>query len=87
MSLISRRAILEGLLLNGLSTGVARAQTRTLSTPRPLARDAVTHDWPALLGPTHNAISTETRLSRHLPPPLIWAPRPFMTCGMASRPL
>ena len=72
MSLISRRAILEGLLLNVLSTGVARAQTRTLSTPRPLARDAVTHDWPALLGPTHNAVSTETRLSRQLPPPLIW---------------
>ncbi len=40
--------------------------------PRPLAADAVTHDWPSFLGPTHNAVSTETRLSRALPPPLVW---------------
>ena len=40
--------------------------------PKPLAKDAVTHDWTAFLGPTHNAISTETKLSRRLPPPLVW---------------
>ena len=45
---------------------------RVRSKPRPLAKDAVTHDWPAFLGPTHNAVSTETKLSRRLPPPLIW---------------
>src|SRR5262245_4352888 len=45
---------------------------RVRSTPRPLAKDAVTHDWTAFLGPTHNAVSTETKLSRRLPPPLIW---------------
>jgi outer membrane protein assembly factor BamB len=32
----------------------------------------VTGDWPSFLGPTHNAVSTETKLSRKLPPPLIW---------------
>lgn len=40
--------------------------------PRPLAPDARTHDWTSFLGPTHNAVSTETRLSRTLPPPLVW---------------
>ena len=40
--------------------------------PRPLAAGAVTHDWPSFLGPTHNGVSTETRLSRVLPPPLVW---------------
>ena len=72
MSLISRRAIFEGLIGNVLGTRPVFAQTRILSKPKPLAKDAVTHDWTAFLGPTHNAISTETRLSRTLPPPLIW---------------
>ncbi len=40
--------------------------------PRSLASDAVTHDWTSFLGPTHNGVSTETRLSRTLPPPLVW---------------
>ena len=40
--------------------------------PRPLAADAVTHDWTSFLGPAHNGVSTETRLSRTLPPPLVW---------------
>ena len=69
---ISRRAILTGLVGNVLATRFLSAQTRILSKPKPLAKDAVTHDWTAFLGPTHNAISTETRLSRALPPPLIW---------------
>ena len=69
---ISRRAILKGLVGNVLATRFLSAQTRILSKPKPLAKDAVTHDWTAFLGPTHNAISTETRLSRTLPPPLIW---------------
>jgi outer membrane protein assembly factor BamB len=37
-----------------------------------LPAGAVTHDWPSFLGPSHNATSTETRLSRTLPPPLVW---------------
>jgi outer membrane protein assembly factor BamB len=71
-SLISRRAILTGLAGSVLGARFASAQTRLLSKPKPLAEDAVTHDWTAFLGPTHNAMSTETRLSRTLPPPLIW---------------
>src|SRR5688500_10276902 len=72
MTLISRRAILQGLIANLLRTPPVFGQTRVLSKPKPLAKDAVTHDWTAFLGPTHNAVSTETRLSRTLPPPLIW---------------
>src|SRR6187431_3027921 len=75
MSLVARRVILKGLtglLGNVLGTRFLFAQTRILSKPKPLAADAVTHDWTAFLGPTHNAMSTETRLSRTLPPPLIW---------------
>jgi len=40
--------------------------------PKPLAKDAVTSDWPSFLGPSFNAVSTETKLSRKLPPPLVW---------------
>jgi len=72
MTLISRRAIFEALIVNVLGTLPVFGQTRVLSKPKPLAKDAVTHDWTAFLGPTHNATSTETRLSRNLPPPLIW---------------
>jgi outer membrane protein assembly factor BamB len=32
----------------------------------------MTHDWAAFLGPSHNAVSAETMLSRKLPPPLVW---------------
>jgi outer membrane protein assembly factor BamB len=72
MSLVSRRAILTGLVSNALLTRLGFAQTRNLSKPKPLAPDAITHEWTGFLGPTHNAISTETKLSRKLPPPLIW---------------
>src|SRR5688500_10558684 len=72
MSLISRRAIFQGVLVNVLTTGLPGAQTRIRAKPQPLAHDAVTHEWTAFLGPTHHAISTETRLTRTLPPPLIW---------------
>ena len=63
---MSRRAILQALTVNALATRLASAQTQVVSKAKPLARDAVTHDWTAFLGPTHNAISTETRLSRKL---------------------
>jgi outer membrane protein assembly factor BamB len=72
MTLMSRRAILQGLLVNAIGARFVSAQTRSLSKPKPLAGDAVTHDWTAFLGPTHNAISTETRLSRQPLPPLVW---------------
>ncbi len=68
---ISRRAVFQALIARALS-GTARGQTRVHMKPRPLAKDAVTHDWVSFLGPSHNAVSTETRLSRMFPPPLIW---------------
>jgi outer membrane protein assembly factor BamB len=46
--------------------------------PKPLAPGAVTHDWTSFLGPTHNAISTETKLLHEWPkpgPPLVWEMR------------
>jgi outer membrane protein assembly factor BamB len=72
MSLISRRAILKSAVGSALLSRFVFAQARSLSKPKPLASEAVTHDWTAFLGPTHNAVSTETKLSRQLPPPLVW---------------
>lgn len=46
--------------------------------PAPLASDAVTHDWRSFLGPSHNAMSSETRLRIPWPeegPPLVWEMR------------
>ena len=48
---------------------------RVHAEPKPLARDAAVHDWAAFLGPTHNSISSETRLLKQWPsdgPKLIW---------------
>src|SRR5262245_36791576 len=72
MSPLSRRAILKSAIGQLLLAPFAFAQTRNVAKPRPLAADAVTHDWTTFLGPTHNAVSTETKLNRKLPPPLIW---------------
>jgi outer membrane protein assembly factor BamB len=72
MAIISRRAVLQALLAQALGARTALGQTRVHGTPKPLAPDAVTHDWPSFLGPTHNAVSTETRLGLTLPPPLVW---------------
>jgi outer membrane protein assembly factor BamB len=71
-SVISRRAILQAFVAGGLGTRFVSAQTRLRSKPKALAKDAVTHDWLTFLGPSHNGMSTETKLSRKLPPPLIW---------------
>src|SRR5688500_18859001 len=32
------------------------------AAPKALSPDAKTHDWPSFLGPTHNAVSTDTHL-------------------------
>jgi outer membrane protein assembly factor BamB len=72
MNLMSRRTLLQALAIQPLVAGLATAQTRVLRTPKPLAAGAVTHDWTSFLGPLHNATSTETKLSRTLPPPLVW---------------
>jgi outer membrane protein assembly factor BamB len=72
MPSISRRSLLQALLAQGLVARVARGQTRLAGRPKPLPAGAVTHDWVSFLGPTHNSVSTETRLSRTLPPTLVW---------------
>jgi outer membrane protein assembly factor BamB len=69
---ISRRVLLQALLASAFGARDAFGQNRIHSKPKPLANDAVTHDWASFLGPSHNAVSTETRLSRRLPPPLVW---------------
>ncbi|HKE85734.1 MAG TPA: PQQ-binding-like beta-propeller repeat protein [Vicinamibacterales bacterium] len=69
---ISRRAMLQALVAQPILSSFAQAQTRLVTKPKPLPAGAVTHDWTSFLGPTHNAVSTETKLSRTLPPPLVW---------------
>jgi outer membrane protein assembly factor BamB len=55
----------------------ARAHPRVKfhTAPKPLSPDAVTHDWVSFLGPTHNAVSSETKLLKKWPeggPTLVW---------------
>ena len=42
----------------------ATPDVRVHAKPKPLPPNAVTHDWVSFLGPTHNAISAETKLLR-----------------------
>ena len=72
MSLLSRRAMLRALAAQALTVRAAFGQTRAYREPKPLPEGAVTNDWASFLGPTHNGVSTETKLSRTLPPPLVW---------------
>jgi outer membrane protein assembly factor BamB len=72
MRSISRRHLLQALMAQPLAAGLAQAQARVTAAPKPLPAGAVTHDWTSFLGPTHNAVSSETKLSRTLPAPLVW---------------
>ena len=72
MALIARRTLLKILAAQVAAAGGSAIDTVRHRAPQPLSADAVTHDWLAFLGPTHDAVSTETRLSRELPPPLVW---------------
>ena len=72
MRVISRRSMLSLLAAQTLATRGVVAQTRRHGAPKPLSAEATTHDWGSFLGPTHNAVSTETHLSREFPPPLVW---------------
>src|SRR5262245_41803816 len=69
---ISRRVLLQALAGSLGAASAAAGQTRPVRAPKPPPPGAVTQDWESFLGPTHNAVSTETRLSRVLPPPLVW---------------
>jgi outer membrane protein assembly factor BamB len=70
--LFSRRLLLQSLIAQPLLAAVAWAQARVVGKAKPLPTGAVTHDWTSFLGPTHNAVSTETKLTRTLPPTLVW---------------
>ena len=72
MPLLTRRALLQGLLAHGIQSASGEALAVVHRSPTPLAPDAVTHSWTSFLGPSHNAVSTETPLRRELPPPLVW---------------
>jgi hypothetical protein len=69
---ISRREVLQAVLASAAGAVVSLAQTGAAPKAKPLARDAVTQDWPSFLGPSHNAVSAETKLTRKLPPVLVW---------------
>ena len=64
--------MLQSLAGQALIVDAVRGQPSSTAAPRPLSSDAITHDWPSFLGPSHNAVSTETHLTRELPPPLVW---------------
>lgn len=45
------------------------------AAPKPLPAGAVTHDWPCFLGPTHNNVSSETKILDAFPaegPAIVW---------------
>tara|TARA_B100001123_G_scaffold449314_1_gene614162 strand:- start:47904 stop:49280 length:1377 start_codon:yes stop_codon:yes gene_type:complete len=64
--------MLQVLAAYSLSRHSTNAQTLHHKSPKILSPNAMTHDWGAFLGPNHNGISSETHLSRILPPPLVW---------------
>ncbi len=64
----------RNLLLAPFAAG-SHPDVKVYGKPRALAKDAVTHDWTRFLGPTMNGVSSETRISRKLPPPLLWEMR------------
>jgi outer membrane protein assembly factor BamB len=72
MLLLTRRALFQGLLAKVAQSATGEEQAIVHRSPTPLVPDAVTHSWTSFLGPSHNAVSTETPLRRELPPPLVW---------------
>jgi len=64
--------MLQACTAHAFALRTALGQTSPQLKLKPLPKDAVTTDWPSFLGPSHNAVSTETKLSRKLPPPLVW---------------
>jgi outer membrane protein assembly factor BamB len=72
MALVSRRIVLQALAAQALGAGVATGQARAHRKLKPLGAGAVSDDWRSFLGPSHNAVSRETPLTRVLPPPLVW---------------
>ena len=72
MSFVSRRTLLRVLAVPMYLPVSLAGQVRTHRAPKSLDPSAVTENWTSFLGPTFNAVSSETRLSRVLPPPIVW---------------
>jgi outer membrane protein assembly factor BamB len=72
MPLLSRRELMQALAAQAVLARAAYGQAPGVRPPKPLPAGAITHDWVSFLGPSHNAVSTETKLSRTLPPALVW---------------
>lgn len=64
--------MLMALAAPAVTSRAAFGQARVHRGPKALSPGAVTDDWPAFLGRAHNAVSIETKLTRILPPPLVW---------------
>ena len=71
MALICRRTLIKAFTTAVLPRA-AFGQATAHRAPKRIAEGAVTHEWTSFLGPTYNGVSTETHLSRKLPPPLVW---------------
>ena len=68
-------ALTLGLLIGAAADPAPGPGPIVHRAPKPLAPNAVTSDWPAFLGPTHDGVCTETRLLKQWPatgPPLVW---------------
>ena len=72
MSFVSRRTVLKVLAAPMYLPVSIAGQVMAHREPKPLDPNAVTHNWSSFLGPTFNAVSTETKLSRTLPAPVVW---------------
>jgi outer membrane protein assembly factor BamB len=67
--------MLRYLLVGFIAFAAPNPDLRFHGKPKPLAPGAVTHDWLSFLGPTHNGVSTETKLLKQWPqggPKLVW---------------
>ena len=62
----------------------AHPRVKAFREPRPLPAGAVTSDWPTFLGPTHNAVSPETRLLKDFTAPPGGAARPALVWQMVK---
>jgi outer membrane protein assembly factor BamB len=69
---------LEKLSRIELPAATPHPDVRVLAKSKPLLRGAITHDWTSFLGPSHNAVSSETKLLKSWPssgPTLLWEMR------------
>lgn len=67
--------VVLGLVAQTTPAAKPNPEVRFHAKPKSLPPGAKTHDWTSFLGPTHNGVSTETKLLREWPkggPLLVW---------------